>query len=239
MRKVNALTLILMLALAGAACAACPDVIGIWSSVPDGNPDYYPLLNGRVSEAWCNGVAGDPGNVQNAMSWDGASAELGLEWKIWDMAINAAGPFVVFDGVSGGNGVRIFQTGYDGGQFWLGGSGNWTDGDLELYGAIQDYLVVSTVTYSGGNVVAAVSNITFRGVFEDCPEVNECVIDFAIANAALVWRDGYTWPMPASYPAFLCGDSGELFATSDITLGIDCAIATEAHSWSEIKSRFE
>ncbi len=237
MRKV--IVLIFCVAMATSAFAACPDVVGIWSSVPDGNPDYYPLLNGRVSEAWCSGAAGDPGNIQNAMSWDGSSAELGLEWKIWDMAINAAGPFLVFDGVTGGNGIRIYQTAYDGGQFWLAGDGVWTDADVELYGDIYDYLVVSTITYSGGEIVAAVSNITFNGVFNDCPEENACVIEFAIANAALVWMTGYDWAMPANFPTFLCGDSGELFATSDITLGIDCAVATQAASWSDIKSLYE
>lgn len=239
MRKVNVLSLALCAMVAGSAMGACPDLVGIWSSVPDANPDYYPLLNGRISEAWCNGAPGDPGNTDNAMSWDGVSGDLGLEWKIWDMAINAAGQILVFDGVTGGNGVRIFQTAYDGGQFWLGGDGIWTDGDVELYGDIYDYIVVMTVTYVGGEVVAAVSNITFNGVFGDCPEENACVIEFAIANAALIWRSDYAWPMPADYPPFLCGAvDGELHSTSDITLGINCAIATEQHSWSSVKDMY-
>lgn len=239
MRKANVLSLILIVALAVPAMAACPNVLGIWSSVPDGNPDYNPLLNGRVSEAWCNGQPGETGNLQNAMSWDGSSAELGLEWKIWNMSINAAGPNVVYDGVVGGNGYQIIQTAYDGGQFWLAGDGLWTTGDIELYGDIFDYLVVTNVTWADGEIVAAVSNITFNGVFGDCDAANGCVIEFAIANAALVWRTGYDWAMPAGFPPFLCGDSGELFATSDITLGINCAVANEAASWSDIKALYE
>jgi len=233
------LAILACVAVAGLASAACPDLTGIWTSVPDSNPEFYPLLNGRVSEGWCAGQAGQPGNLQNALSWDGASAELGLEWKIWGMSLNAAGPFLVYDGVSGGNGIRIYQTGYDGGEFWLAGSGVWTDDDVELSGSIVDYLVVSTVTYVDGEIMATVSNITFAGVFADCPEDNNCIIDFAIANAALVWRSEYSWPMPADYPEFLCGDSGELFATSDITLGIECVFpATETQSWSDIKGLY-
>lgn len=236
MRKVNVLFIVLILMVAGSALAACPDVLGIWSSNPETNPDFA-LLNGRISEGWCNGGAGDPGNTQNAMSWDGAT--LGTDWMIWGMAINAGGPILVFDGVSGGNGVRIYQTSYDGGEFILDGSGEWTSGNVELNGTINDYLVVTTVTYSGGAVVAAVSNITFTGIFGDCPPENACVIEFAIANAALIWRSDFGTPMPANYPDFLCGaDMGELFSTSDITLAINCAVATEEHSWSSVKDLY-
>ena len=236
MRKVNVLFIVLFSLAAGSALAACPDVIGIWSSNPETNPDYA-LLNGRVSEAWCNGAPGDPGNTQNAVSWDGSS--LGTEWMISGMSISAGGPVLVFDGVSGGNGVRIYQIAYDGGEFWLDGGGAWTSGDVDLHGTIHDYLVVMTVTYSGGEVVAAVSNITFNGVFGDCPEENACVIEFAIANAALIWRADWDTPMPTDYPDFLCGATmGELFSTSDITLGINCAVATEDHSWSSVKDMY-
>ena len=238
MRKVNVLLIVLLSLAAGSALAACPDVLGIWSSNPETNPDY-PLLNGRVSEAWCGGVPSVPGNAKNLMSWEGSSMELGLEWKLWDMTIGAGGAVLVFDGVSGGNGVRIFQTAYDGGLFWLGGEGLWTLGDIELHGDVYDYLEVTTVTYIADEIVAAVSNITFNGVFGDCPEDNACVIEFAIANAALIWRSDWTTPMPTDYPPFLCGATeGELFSTSDITLGINCAVAVEETDWSSVKDLY-
>jgi hypothetical protein len=242
MRKVNVLILALALAASG-ALAACPDNVGIWSSNPETNPDF-PLLNGRVSEAWCgaNGnpvAAGQPGNTQNAQSWNGASMELGVEWRIWGMAIDENGPALLFDGVSGGNGVRIYETNYDGGEFWLGGDGAWTAGDVELTGTIFNYQVTTTITYVGGEIAAQVSNVTFNGAFGDCPEDNGCVIEFAIANAALVWRSDSGDPMPMNYPEFLCNaDSGELFTTSDITLGINCAVAVEASTLSEIKGMY-
>jgi hypothetical protein len=235
MKKVSAMFAAFVLLAAGSALAACPDVIGIWSSNPETNPDF-PLLNGRMSEAWCSGAGPlQPGNMVNAESWDGTA--LGIEWKLWGMTINPAGSTLVYDGVVGGNGVRIYQTAYDGGEFWLGGGGVWTNGDVELYGDILDFMVVATITYVGGQVVAEVCNITFNGVFNDCE--NECVIEFAIANAALIWRSDQGTPMPADYPAFLCSaTAGELFSTSDITLGIYCPIATENQSWSTVREIF-
>ncbi len=76
MRKVNVLLIALFLMAAGSALAACPDVLGIWSSNAETNPDY-PMLNGRVSEAWCDGSPSTAGDIQNAMSWEGAT--LGTE----------------------------------------------------------------------------------------------------------------------------------------------------------------
>ena len=236
MRNVNVLTLALVALLATTALANCPDLTGIWSSID--NPEHNEMLVGRYAEGWCNGNPGEAGNIQNAMSWNGST--LMTEWHIWDMTINAAGPYVVYDGVTGGNGIQIIQTQYDGGQFWLSGSNIWTDDAEDLFGDIQDYLVVTTVTYQDGEVVAAVSNITFGGVFGDCPESLGCIIEFAIANAALVWRSDFNWAMPSGYPPFLCGDGGELHGVSDITLGIACdVVATEAHSWSDIKSLYQ
>ncbi len=169
------------------------------------------------------------------MSFDGAA--LGLEWRMEGMSIEASGSVLVFDGVTGGNGVRIYQTAYDGGTFWLGGDGAWTFGNVELYGIIQDFLIVSTKYYVGGQVTGVVNNITFNGIFDDCG--NECIIEFAIANAALVWQTGSNDPMPANYPDFLCNaNGGELYTTSDITIGINCAVASETQTWSSVKETF-
>ena len=235
MSKVNILVVALVGLLASSALGACPDLIGIWSSNPETNPDY-PLLNGRYSEAWCSGVGPlVAGNTINAMSFDGAT--LGLEWRMEGMSIDAAGTTLVFDGVSGGNGVRIYQTAYNGGTFWLGGDGVWTFGDVELNGVIADFQIVSTQYIVGGQITAVVCNITFNGIFDDCG--NDCVIEFAIANAAQVWQTGSNDPMPANYPGFLCSaNSGELYTTSDITIGINCAVSAENQNWSSVKETF-
>jgi hypothetical protein len=236
MNKVKVLIIACVALMAGSALGACPDVVGLWSSNPELNPDY-PLLNGRYSEAWCSGAGPlEPGNTINAASWDGAA--LGLEWQMSNMAIGAGGTTLVFDGVSGGNGVRIYQTVYEGGDYWLGGDGDWTIGNVELNGFIVDFLIISTKYYVGGVVTAVVNNISFSGVFTECE--SECEIEFAIANAARIWHSGQGGAMPANYPAFLCGAStGELYTTSDITFSIICApVAVESQSWSSVKDMF-
>jgi hypothetical protein len=237
MRKVNALLLILALT-AGTALAACPDDIGTWGSNPETNPDH-PLLDGRVSEAWCgDGGPGQPGNTMNAESWDGAA--LGTEWRIWGMQIDADGAELVQDEVVDGNGFRRYETGYDGGEFWLAGSGSWTEGDVALYGSVYDFMVSTTIYYVDGEITGQVSDVTFNGDFADCPDGNACVIQFAIANATLTWRSGSEDPMPMDYPEFLCDATmGELFTTGDITIGINCAVAVEGTSFTEIKSMYE
>ena len=231
MRLVTAF--IMVLAMTGLALAACPDLNGIWSNVPDSNPEYHSILEGRLSDAWCGGVPGESGNMMDVQSWDDSA--LGLEWKFWGMTVDAAGGTMVYDGVTGGNGIRITEYGFDGGQFWLSGDGLWTDGDVELTGAVLDYTVIRTETFVGGEIVAAVSNITFEGTFDDC---DSCHL-YATANSNLVWRSGYAWAMPAGYPGFLCGDGGELGEFYDMTVGIECeGTATAPRSWSGIKTLY-
>jgi hypothetical protein len=169
------------------------------------------------------------------MSWD--DAMLGTQWKAWGMSINDAGAVLINDTVDeNGNGSRTYSTLYDGGEYWLDGSYDWTEGDVDLTGQILNYLVVTTVTYVGGNAVAQTSNVTFQGSFDDCPEGNDCVIEFAIANAILVWRSDSGLPMPADYPDFLCdATEGEFFQANDVTIVINCAVATENATWSSLK----
>ncbi|MBD3219931.1 hypothetical protein GF314_01705 [bacterium] len=235
MHKVKAILIVLTLVIAGSALAACPDQVGVWSSVENGSADY-PLLNGRMSEAWCAGTPLTVGNTQNLMSWDGA--ELGTEWHFY--GLEATDIAMSFDGVVDGDGVRIYNSVYENGMFMLGGEGSWTFDDVDLTGAIGDYLVTTTLTYVDGEVVAAVSNIAFyQSAFDECAQ--DCFIEFGILNTALVWRtDTATAPMPADYPAFLCGATdGELHNASDITLEIQCEVATETSSWSEIKGLYD
>ena len=51
---------ILLLSMATAAWAVCPNAVGTFSYLNG------TLLGGRVSEAWCNGAAGQPGNTEDA-----------------------------------------------------------------------------------------------------------------------------------------------------------------------------
>jgi hypothetical protein len=237
MKKATIILSAVLFTLSGAALAGCPDVIGIFSTI-DGTIDP-----GRASEGWCGAGGapvgpGVPGNTINGASWNGTI--LGAQWTIADMSVNATGAVLVSDTVNAdGNGQRTYETGYDGGQFWLSGSGPWTTGDVALSGAVQDFLVLTTVTFMGGNPVGQTSNITFTGTFFDCPDFAGCVVDFAIANAVLVWNSNMGGNPPPDYPAFLCDASaGEVFQSNDVMLSIDCAVRSEQASWTYLKGLY-
>lgn len=218
--------------LASAALAQCPDQTGVWSSLADSNPDF-PMIEGRASEGWCNGNSGDPGNTVNMLSWDGA--ELATEWQFFDMAIDAAGPQLVFDGVTDGNGVQIYQINFDGGRFVLDGAAWMADG-VDRMGDVFDYTAVLTITYVDGEMVTAVSNVTCSGMFDGCPDSNDCTLTLT-GNTAMFWQTGSDLPMPMDFPAFLCGATdGALHNVSATTVDIACVVATESRSWSEIKA---
>jgi len=218
--------------LASAAFAQCPDQTGIWSSLADSNPDF-PMIEGRASEAWCNGNFGDPGNTVNMLSWDGS--QLATEWQFYDMAIDDAGPQLVFDGVEDGNGVEIYEIGFDGGRFVLAGDA-WTGDGEDRMGDVMDYTAVLSITYVDGELVAAVANVTCDGTFDGCPENNACSLNLT-ANTGLFWQSGSDQPMPADFPEFLCDATmGSLYNVSATTVEISCVVATETHSWSEIKA---
>jgi hypothetical protein len=220
-----------LLLIAGTASAQCPHTVGIFHAPGD-------FLGGRASEAWCTGEPG-AGNIENAMSWDGAN--LGTEWHIWGMTSNE--PVIIADNLDMyGNGTLVYRTTYDGGQFWLGPTGPWGDGINDLTGVLTSYVVDATLTLVGGMVVGAASNISFAGDFTECPENNDCVIQFAIANAMMVWRpvDPEYWgAMPGNYPGFLCGNTGELFDACCVTVSIQCAVPNEESTWGSLKSLYQ
>ncbi len=194
------------------------------------------LLSGRVSEAWCSGTGpGVPGNMENAMSWDPTTLTLGGQWKVWGMAIDATGAVETARSIDGsGNGWIDYTTNYNGGQFWLSGSGPWGGGATNFTGYLTYYNVSTRVSYIGGQMVGATSNVFFTGTFNDCPN---CKIEYTIANAMFVWRTGMPG-MPANYPPFICGaSSGEYFDACCIIAKIFCTpIGTETSTWGAIKS---
>ena len=224
-------------ALAVPAWSQCPDATGLWST-GDGS-----MLGGRASEAFC-GVdgaplqGGQPGNTQNAMSWDGAT--LGSQWRAWGMAIDANGASLIGSNVDEfGNGTMTYQTFYEGGQFWLAGNHTWGDGINDLTGVLTSFRVVATVNIFGGQPSGVVSNIYFSGIFVDCPEYQDCRIDFTIASAIQVWSSHSGQPMPADYPDLMCGaNGGEAFDVCCIQMQIDCAVATQSETWSNIKAMY-
>jgi hypothetical protein len=219
-----------MLLIAFPALAVCPEAIGEWSS-----PET--MLCGRASEAYCppNTGAGQPGNMQNAMSYDMGTGQLGTQWKVWGMTLaTVQGPFP-----AGANAVTYIST-YDGGQYWLDGNylatmGGWGNG-VDLTGSVYDYVVVTTVTLDEfGNPLGKTSNVTFNADFDDCPELNNCVIEYAIGNSTDV---GEGTGIPSDYPPFLCGTAGEWFDVCGIRMSFNCAVPSEEATWGALKSDY-
>jgi len=139
---------ILLVALSHTAWAQCPSSIGHWSTAEG------TMIGGRASEAWCGGQGDQPGNMQNAMSWDGAS--LGTQWRAWGMTIDPVGPVLLVDNVNGdGDGIRIYSTDYVDGQYWLSKDNTWSDGVDDLTGNLTTYNVTTTVTFQAGVIVGA------------------------------------------------------------------------------------
>lgn len=206
---------------------------------PDG---YYTtssstLYGGRSSEAWCTPEyqnAGVPGNTESAMSWDGTT--LGTQWRFWGMAIDATGAVLTNDQIDVyGNGFRDYSTNYVGGQFWLAGWHTWSDG-TDLTGTVTYMNVGAKISFVGGQVVGVTSNILIQGVFDTCPN---CVIEYSISNALRVW-DPTAGAMPADYPDWACGTTGELFDVCCIVAHIVCdEVGNEESTWGAIKEMYK
>lgn len=224
---------ILVVAFSQAAMAQCPSAIGQWST-QDGS-----MMGGRASEAWCAGNQGQVGNTQNAMSWDGVS--LGTQWMAWGMAVDANGASLVTDTVDGfGNGIQIYITNYEGGQFWLSKDHTWSNGVDDLNGDLITFNVTTTITIQGGQIVGASSNIAFTGTFINCPGTNGCEVTFGITNALLFWHPDFGGGMPADYPTLECGASmGEAYDICCIVMEINCAVAAEETTWGSLKALYK
>lgn len=226
----------LLVAFALAIFAASPAIAQCNPEPLDGRytTSSGTILPGRASEAWCAGLGpGVPGNTENAMSWDGAT--LGAQWHAWGMAIDDAGAIETARDIdANGTGWIDYTTNYDGGLFWLSGSGAWGGPAEGFTGYLTYYNVSTRVSYLKGEMVGASSNVFFTGIFDDCPN---CAIEYAITNALFVWRTGMGSP-PPNYPPFLCGASaGEYFDVCCIVMKIFCnEVGTEPTSWGAIKS---
>ncbi len=228
---------VLVMALCQTAWAQCPNATGTWTTL-DGT-----MIGGRASEGWCGAggnpvQGGQPGNTQNAMSWDGTT--LGTQWKAWGMEI-ATGAVAAGEEIdSEGTGWRRYSTDYVNGQFWLSKDYSWSDGVADLTGDLTYFNVLTTITYEENVVTGIASTIVFTGQFNDCDEFNDCGIQFSISNALLAWRSDWGSPMPENYPAFLCGDpNGELFDVCCIQLIIDCAVGAEETTWGSLKALYQ
>jgi len=227
--------------------------VPLWAACPvHPNPGLYTtyngtILSGRDSEAWCNALPGreagisvnglgpgQPGNTDNASSWNGAA--LATQWHVWGMQIDQNGGQETGRNVDvNGNGWINYSTNYLGGQFWLTKDHTWSDGINDLTGNLTYFNASTRVTLVHGAIVGATSNIYFTGVFDQCPL---CTLEYVITNAMLVWETG--WPsQPADYPPFECGATmGEYYNVCCVQASIYCPVGTESATWGTIKDLY-
>jgi len=207
-------------------------------------PATYKTLNGsiqpgRATESMpCDGCDGQIGNMIDAESWDGAS--LGLNWRLSCEQISAS-PTLIFDGVVGGNGQRIYNTSYTGGTLWLSGTGSWGTGDPYYTGLVSSFTVITTKQYVAGQVVGVVSNINFTGTIDG---YDNC-FTMAISNSEVVGATPGAPGEPGPFPAFvgplncnLTGSSGAYVDVHDITFSIlgHCSVPARSSTWGQLKS---
>jgi hypothetical protein len=235
--------------LIGAACAMTV-LAQVASAVS------YPLLTGtygtlngtiqagRATESMpSDGAEGLIGNTIWAESWNGAV--LGGNWKLTCMKLDGP-PTLIYDGLVGGNGQRIYATNYSGGSIWLSGTGAWAAGGAPYYtGTLTMFKVTTTKQFVAGTQVGAVDDINFAGMFEGA---GQCFA-MNIANADLVGMTGSAFlPPPGGvWPAFhgpsdcaAIGSHGNYWSVHDLTLIIsgDCLTPDTPATWGRIKSLY-
>jgi hypothetical protein len=216
---------------------------------------------GRATESWpSDGGSGEPGkllqagsivaaggegqigNLIWAESWDGSV--LGANWTLTCPQISGP-PNLIYDGVVGGNGQRIYSTPYGGGALWLSGAGAWGGGAPYYLATLTSFTVIATKQYVGGQVVGVVSNINLMGSFEG---EGQC-FTMAISNAELVGMTGnpYLPPPTSGWPALhgpgecsLIGSHGTYWDVHDVTLSIlgSCTTPGQTSTWGRVKSLY-
>jgi len=227
--------LILSLASTAFASGTNPPLAGTYKTLTN------TVLPGRATESMpCDSCFGQIGNLIMAGSWDGSA--LGANWKLSCPQV-ATTPTLLYDGVVGGTGQRIFQATYTGGTLWLSGTGAWSSGDPHYKGSLTSFVVVAAYQYVGGTLVGIVSNINFSGSidgYDDC-------FTLAISNAEFVGATPSALAVTGPYPAFqgpsdcnVAGTHGSYWDVHDITFSIlgHCTTSTRSSSWGGLKSLY-
>ena len=236
MRLLAIVTLMSLLAL---PVLADQPIVGTYYSydLPGGT-----FSTGNFSESWVGtGSHGQIGNTVNAQSWNGSL--LGTEWMLWCPSIQTP-PVLVSNTVDGtGTGEVVYRTTYNGGYFWLSGSGPWGNGSQDYSGDLSFFIITTTYHYVFGEILGIRSNVTSSGLingFTDCME-------YEINNAAFFGNTDVDGAKPAEYPPFLdenCSDGvwtrGGWGSVTEIALMIsgNCEVATQPSTWGKIKSLY-
>jgi hypothetical protein len=234
-----AILLILILSFASTAIAVAsgtnPPLPGTYKTRTN------TVLPGRATESMpCDTCFGQIGNLIMAESWNGNA--LGANWKVSCPQI-ATTPTLLYDGVVGGTGQRIYQAAYTGGSLWLSGSGAWGGGDSYYTGSLTSFVVVAAYQYVGGTLAGIVSNINFSGNidgYDDC-------FTLAISNAEFVGATSNALAVSGPYPAFqgpsdcnVAGTHGSYWDVHDITFSVlgHCTTSTRSSSWGGLKNMY-
>lgn len=236
----SATTFVLSFALAcivlavPASASVNPPLVGTYKTLAG------TILPGRATESSAtDGGLNQAGNMINAESFDGTT--LGTAWKV---SCAQAGPSaLLFDGVVGGNGQRMFQTPYTGGTLWLSGTGAWGTGDPAYTGSFSSFVVIATQQIVNNQIVGIVTNVNFTGMLEGY----ENCFTMAISNAELVGITPAAPSVPGPFPGFVgpadcnaTGTSGSYWDVHDITFTIlgQCAVGTARPTWGSLKNMY-
>jgi hypothetical protein len=145
-----------------------------------------------------------------------------------------------------GTGYIKYETHYGGGVLWLAATGPWGDGSENYTCSVSPVGMLVTVThqYVMGTRIAAVSDITIGGVFDN---YSNC-FTYTLSNAAI---DDHGPTPPGDYPEFQdenCDTGTSVYgawgSVDDITMSIysptdiECTIPVHDTSWGQIKSMY-
>jgi hypothetical protein len=203
-------------------------------------PGNYKSINsdmagGRFSESWYGGGQGQVGNTVHSMSWTAAGPT--SEWEVWCPSLAQPPELISDNRDANGTGQVEYESVYEGGYFWLVGTGPWGNGDAAYTGSLEYYIHQTTFIFFNNVPISYTTNAEFAGTFD-----NYCMCILAVANAASVGNGS----QPADYPSFLESDcsenislQGEWGTVADITMTIfECASSTEESTWGSIKSLY-
>ncbi|MGD9142087.1 MAG: hypothetical protein PVJ42_11155 [bacterium] len=193
------------------------------------------MANGRFSESWYGGGQGQIGNTVHSMSYDVTGAV--NEWRIWCPSLAEAPVLIADNRDANGTGQVEYQSTYQGGYFWLTGTGPWGTGDAEYTGYFTIYIHNTTFIFFNNIPISYTTNAQMEGFFD-----GYCKCILVVANGASVGNGA----QPSDYPAFLESDcdedtglTGEWGTVADITMTIyQCASAAEQSTWGTIKSLY-
>ncbi len=233
----SATTLALLLALVSSLAVAAfaqtnPPLVGTYKTLAG------TLIPGRATlSSATEGALNQAGQMIEAESYDGST--LATKWKV--SCPQAGVSTLVYDGVAGGTGQRIFQTPFTGGTLWLSGTGPWGTGDAQYTGTFSNFSVTTVQQIVNDQIVGMIANVNFTGILDSYASC----FTMAISNAELVGFAPSAPALPGPFPAFVgpsdCGVTGTFgsyWDVHDITFSIigQCAVSARQPTWGQLKN---